>query len=502
MNNATAGTRPQGRRNTHPLRCVTSLLLGAWGFAALPACGSDAPAGGGAQAGATSLLPGAMFGWTNVWEVHLRLTPEQWAAMEPRQREADRPWPRPGGGRSWLQGPEGGRNGVAAAFGIEFNYVRAQLEFGPYSFNDVGVRFKGNGTFLSSRDSLKRSFKIDLNEFVKGQRLAGLSQLNLHNSVRDPSSMNEAVAYRLFREAGVPAPRTAYAKVYVTVPGQHERRYFGLYVLVEDVGEAFVSERFGAPKGALFKPVTAHLFADLGNDWKSYNQTYDPKGNVPKEARERVMEFCKIASTADDTTFAAKLPEYVDLDNFARYLALTTWLSDLDGILGPGQNYYLFLHPGTNKFFFIPWDQDQTFGQFPRGTETQRENLSLLKPWTGENPFLERVFKVDAFRQAYWARLREFNDTLLRPERIHAQVDELARVLRAPIQEESPERLAAMNRAAAGERVEVSLGPAGSRGTLMKPIKSFVEARARSVSDQLAGKSNGETIRPGFGPPR
>ena len=32
-----------------------------------------------------------------------------------------------------------------------------------------------------------------------------MSQLNLHNSVRDPSFMNEAVAYRLFRDGGVPA---------------------------------------------------------------------------------------------------------------------------------------------------------------------------------------------------------------------------------------------------------------------------------------------------------
>ena len=98
------------------------------------------------------------------------------------------------------------------------------------------MRYKGNGTFLSSRESLKRSLKLDLNQFVKGQKLAGMSQLNLHNSVRDPSGMNEAIAYRLFRDGGVPAPRTAYAKVYVTVPGKHDRHYFGLYNLVEDVG--------------------------------------------------------------------------------------------------------------------------------------------------------------------------------------------------------------------------------------------------------------------------
>ena len=68
------------------------------------------------------------------------------------------------------------RNGIAAAFGIAYEYVRADLEFGTHKFKDVGVRYKGNGTFLSSREGLKRSLKLDLNQFVKGQKLAGMSQ--------------------------------------------------------------------------------------------------------------------------------------------------------------------------------------------------------------------------------------------------------------------------------------------------------------------------------------
>ena len=171
--------------------------------------------------------PGNVFQLTNIWNVHLTFTPDQWAKMEPEERS--RTQPRSPGSGSFLQGPEGGRNGIIAAFGVTFDYVRADLEFGATRFKDVGVRYKGNGTFMSSRNTLKRSLKIDLNEFVKGQKLAGMPQINLHNAVRDPSSMNEAIAYRLFRNAGVPAPRTAYARVFVTVPGEHDRRYFGLY---------------------------------------------------------------------------------------------------------------------------------------------------------------------------------------------------------------------------------------------------------------------------------
>jgi spore coat protein CotH len=45
----------------------------------------------------------------------------------------------------------------------------------------------------------------------------------------------------------------------------------------------------------------------------------------------------------------------------------------LDSLLGPRQNHYVYLHPKTQKFMFLPWDQDQTFGQFPRERPTNRD---------------------------------------------------------------------------------------------------------------------------------
>ena len=205
-----------------------------------------------------------------------------------------------------------------------------------------------------------------------------------------------------------------------------------------------------------------------------------------------MIEFSKFVSTASDNDFAAKLSEYIVINNLARYMAITAWLTDLDGILGPGQNYYLYLHPKTQKFIFIPWDQDQPFGQFPRGSQEQRENLSIQKPWTGENRFLKRVYESPAFQTAYLANLREFNKTIFQPERLHRQVDELAAVLRAPIQDESKERHAEFDKGAAGQKLTVVMGPGFQGGTEVTPIKPFATARAKSVADQIDGKSEGK----------
>jgi hypothetical protein len=182
-------------------------------------------------------------------------------------------------------------------------------------------------------------------------------------------------------------------------------------------------------------------------------------------------------------------------------MAVLVSIVDLDGILGPGQNFYLYLHPKTRKFQFIPWDMDHSFGQFGmRGTQEQRELLSVHKPWQGDNRFLERIFRVPAFKQRYLARLDGLRKTLFTPERIARQVDELAGVLRPAVREESEAKLARFDTAVAGKIVE----GAGFRGQPSTPIKAFVPIRARSVADQLAGRSEGQTLGEfvlGGGPP-
>ena len=368
----------------------------------------------------------------------------------------------PGGGGPgpMLQAAPGHRNGVAGAMGIDFKYVHADLEFEGTSLKNVGVRYKGNGTFLQSRSSLKRSLKLELNRYEKDQSFAGVSKINLHNNVTDASWMNEVMSHRLFRDAGVPAPRTAYARVYVTVPGKFDRQYFGLYSIVEDVDKNFGQENFKTRKGAIYKPVTPNLFAYLGDDWSKYTQTYDAKSKLTENQKKRVIDFSLLVTGADDAQFAARLGEFLDLDEFARFVAVEVYLSTLDSILMMGQNFYVYLDPKTDKFQFLPWDLDHSFGQFPMGgSQEQREQLSIRHPWRGDNRFLERVFKVDAFRDLYLRKLDQYSKTIFQPERFHHQVDEIAAAIRPAVQEESDAKLKRFDTVVSGNPVE----PAGAR---------------------------------------
>jgi hypothetical protein len=187
---------------------------------------------------------------------------------------------------------------------------------------------------------------------------------------------------------------------------------------------------------------------------------------------------------------------------------------------------------------FLPWDLDHSFGQFPLiGTPEQREKLSIHHPWRGDNKFLERMFKVEAFKKLYLQHMENFSQGIFQPERFIKQVDQIANAIRPAIVEESNSRLARFDSAVAGNPVEQGpMGPvnrptatqpttkpttepatkvatkvagqnaepprSGPWGAL-NPIKLFAPLRTKSVIEQLAGKSQGLIIDnlPPTGPP-
>ena len=310
---------------------------------------------------------------------------------------------------------------------------------------------------------------MDLNKYVKGQKLAGLETLNFHNNVTDPGLMNEVLAYRLYRDAGVPAPRSSYVRVYLTIGGQVSKKYLGLYTLAENVDENFFQARFASGAGALLKPVSVNPFKDLGNDWSRYIQTYDPKGDLSVAEQQRVIDFCRLVTHSTDAEFATRIGEYVDLEAFARYYAVLVWINNIDSLLDRGQNFYLHLGPKTRQFTFIPWDQDHSFGGFAKVERRNYETGSITKPWSDNIRFLARMYAVPAFRTLYFARLREFSDTIFKPERFAAQVAEIAQVIR-PVVAEEPNLLSPFDAVASGR-------------TGLIP---FTAARAKSVVAQLA----------------
>lgn len=435
----------------------------------------------------------SLFGLTNVVEVHFKFSSDEWEKLQPPD---DVDWDfgralegviRDAAAGKNFHSEKSSRPGIAGYIGIDHKYGMADVTIDGETIREVGVRYKGNGTFFAGHESGKFSFKIDFNEYHDKLKFRGLKKINLNNSAVDPSMLREALSYELFREAGVPASRTGWAKVYLSVDGSDvEKKYLGLYLTVEQVDKRFLKRVYGASDGLLVKPSTFGAFRYFGDNWNKYEAAYFPKTDPTPEQKQRLMDFARLIHRADDDEFEAKIEEFLDMEEFLSFLAMNVVLSNLDSFLGGSQNYYAYLEPSSNQIQLLPWDLDISFGAFEMlGTPHSRRNLSIDRPQTGygNNRLIERVLATPAYRRDYRVRIEQLMDTTFDQDKVAARIDEVSEFLRPLIAEEGQYAVT---------RFEAEISDSRSRSP--HALKYFVRKRRESIESQLAGKSDGEHL--------
>lgn len=431
---------------------------------------------------------------TNVWNVHFQFTAKQWEDIAYKRIPTVPGWLKDDGSVA-LRNTNASRNGLAGTVGFDFPWSVGDVEFGGRRFTNAGVRFKGNGTFLNSVKGYRKPWKLDLERNAKGQDFGGRSQFNFGNLSADFSCLSDTLAYEFHRDAGGPAPRTAFARIFLSIAGQETNRLLGPYVMVENPDAEWGRQQFGVKGFALFKPVTYELFDDLGADWTNYHGIYDPKTKTTPAQRQRVIDFARLHTHAPDAEFAAKVGDFLDLDAVARFVAVEVLLANFDGLLGQGQNFLLSLDPRTDRFGFVPWDLDHAWGEFPfMGTPEQRERLDIWHPWVEPNRFIARLFTVEEFKRRYRAELERLLGSLFVPDRLAGRIDELAATVRPLAAEWSTNRLAKFEQAVSTNFVAQPNGTSPNDNRSAWQLKQFIQVRAAHVRDQLDGKATGTVV--------
>jgi len=475
------GTTPEG----HPLRRVLPPLLGALFALAW----MNAPLARGAAPATPSRLFSTTTPSQHVWPVHLTISADEWKKMQPtRGAFAKQP---PAADKNPDRKPRGG-------FGYDFEYVKAAVTIDGFQLpSDVAVRFKGNSTYAVAANTLKRPLKIDLDRFDPEQTFRGLRKLVLNNAVLDTNHTRETLGFAMYRAAGVPAPRTSFAMLTLTVPGKYDREVVGVYTLIEAVDKAFLEDRFGSKKGLLIKPERIGPLDYLGDDWKAYESRYRPKSTATPRTQERLMDLIRLVQHADEKRFNKEIGKLLDVDEFLRYLAATVALSSLDSFIGFAHNYYLYLNPKTDRFVIVPWDLDHSFGALTMlGSAQQLMELSIRRPQLGRNPLVERLLGNEKTFSAYRKHLQKLLDTSFKADGLKKQAGAIQKLL-APFKEQ--EKKAMQKRGDSWSLWTLGL-------LIGKPteLETFIPKRIASLEQQLAGKSTGQTLtqRGPFGGPQ
>ena len=270
----------------------------------------------------------------------------------------------------------------------------------------------------SSRKAAKKSFDF---KFNRGRKLPGtvwsdgdgsekIEKLFLKGMARDQSLIREAVAFDLARAMGTDAPRNGFANLRVN--GQ----YWGLYVLVEPVGEDFLERRGYAPGGTLYKGVrTKDSLADFaeGRNLTKAFEDKTPRGMGDREDLKRLVAALQ-ETPLELTAFESAIDPIFSLD---AYIDRMVWVAFTQNSDAAGQNFYLYNTPTetSDRWTQLPWDSDICCGAHWKSPD----RIAGVEAWPmmdGGNHFSRRMLEIDALHARYLARFRELLDTVLTGE--------------------------------------------------------------------------------------
>ncbi len=281
---------------------------------------------------------------------------------------------------------------------------------------NVGVRLRGN----TSRGHLKRSFKIDFQEFG-GEKFQDYKKINLKPNVNDPSHVRELLTMKMYRQMDVAAPRVAPSALYFN------EEYMGVYLMVEQIDDEFVDKRFGHEEGLLYKCTFGATLED--NSQLLNNDLYESKINEENDDRVELQSFAEILNQTSDDSFQVEIQQVFQVDRFIRQLAVEAISGHWDGYSYLNNNYYLFFNERSGKFEFIVYDTDNTWGIDWVNRDWATRDLHHFHRHGHARPLTARILDVPEFRNRYYACLNKVFKSFFTEEVISSELGSLKELL-------------------------------------------------------------------------
>lgn len=281
-------------------------------------------------------------------------------------------------------------------------YTAATVTVNGTTYSNVALKLKGAaGSFRQLGDH--PAMTLSFNKWAEGRRVFGLRRLHLNNSVQDDTRMHEYLASDLFRTAGVPTPRVAWATV--TLNDQK----LGLYVLKEAFESEFLRTFFGSDKGNLYE---GGFVRDIDRDLEKESGK-GPDDRSDLKALRLAME------EKNQTNRWEKLRQVLDVDKFLTYMALSTMIGDWDGYPLNRNNYRIYFRPEDGRAVFMPHGMDQLF----------QRSIELDPGWSGALAWA--VFDVPQGQKLYQERCQQVFTNVFRIERMTNLITQATEVLSA-----------------------------------------------------------------------
>ncbi len=248
-----------------------------------------------------------------------------------------------------------------------------------------------------------------INHIDKKGEIEGLTNLTLNNNKQDTSLMSQFMGYALFNVIGSPAPRCAYAKV--TVNGKN----LGIYSHVETMRPPLLKRAFGNSKGPLYEGTVV----DFYEDWEN---SFEHKRGDDTQGRAQINALIDLL--ADPKATEAAIGELIDLESFYRFWAAEGLVGFWDGYSGNKNNFFVYLNPEDNKFYFIPWGMDSIFTKMSKLEFMNNRRAPISVKTQGLIAY--KLYQLESGRKRYAEALTEILDNHWNVPELLATLDSVA----------------------------------------------------------------------------
>ena len=293
--------------------------------------------------------------------------------------------------------------------------------------DNIGFRLRGN----TSRNAVKKSFKISFNEFENGRKFYGIDKLNLNGEHNDPSIIRSKLCWDLYRMLGIKAPRASYAEVYINGD------YYGLYINVENIDSDMLKKRFENFDGNLWKCLYPADLTYLGSDPNLYKfvqegrRAYDLKTNEDEDDYSKLAQLINVINNSSSSELPIKLEDIFDVASFLKYKAFNFLTGNWDDYHSLMNNYYLYHDPVKEYFTFIPFDYDNNFGIDWFNIDWADTNpYNIPKVVSGSRPLSEKLQQISEYRNLYTHFIEFFSNNVINVSSVGSRIDSIKSLIK------------------------------------------------------------------------
>ena len=302
--------------------------------------------------------------------------------------------------------------------------------------DSVGIRLKGNTSrrrpegwngethHRDNTDWHHAHFGVNLTKYVDdgAHTIQGVRKLHLKWFKDDPMYVRELFCYELFRRAGVwTAIRDNYCRLWIHVEGDSKEAYYGIYELLEPIDKRYVKDRkdkFGSSNGYLWKcrngasglnnPNGDIWYDDDTDDRHAY--TLQTQTEEFDSAKVQLQDLMNKINGLNDAQFYTWIQQATDVNLLLKTYAVNVAVGMWDDYWNNANNYYLYFnskHLHDYKFFFIPYDYDNTLGTSLRcGNQDDAGRQNPLHWGNDNNRLIARILRYDDFKAIYIQHLK------------------------------------------------------------------------------------------------